>query len=174
MQVFVSKLYLKLFSHFLDTIMHNEFDDSKANHILYIQELNTGKPTCQIWLSELNILCCSLPLFIFWHFTTGEVFNMSPYTPHLQTKKKSPLTTHMPRGVRNPGTIGNKMTFLDNLRSHLFSVYFFYRLPWQPVWSGSWRKSCSSSGHLWCCGCRQTHTSPMQSPANPTEKHTTY
>lgn len=34
--------------------MHNVFDDSKANQILYIQELNTGKLTCQIWLSELR------------------------------------------------------------------------------------------------------------------------
>lgn len=43
MQVFVSKLFLKLFSHFSDTIVFNVFDDSKANQILYIQELNTGQ-----------------------------------------------------------------------------------------------------------------------------------
>lgn len=88
----MSKLFLKLFPHFSDTIMHNVFDDSKANQLLYIQELSTGKLTCQIWLSELNILCDSLALLIFCHLITGEVFNMCPYTPHLQKKTKTKTT----------------------------------------------------------------------------------
>lgn len=33
------------------------------------------------------MFCCSLALFIFWRLVTGEIFNMRPYTPHLQKKK---------------------------------------------------------------------------------------
>lgn len=43
------------------------------------------------------------------------------------------------------------------------------RSPWRLVWiEGCWW-NCSSSGHLWHCGYTQTHTTPMQRPANPTQ-----
>lgn len=86
-----------------------------------------------------------------------------------------PLTTNVPRGVRNPNNKGCRVHMSEwkscTIRD---SVFFFlqrqtcYRLPWWLVWIEGWHWSCSSSGHLWCCDYRQTHTTPAQTPANPT------
>lgn len=86
----------------------------------------------------------------------------------------SPLTTHKPRGFRRP--VGAKqtafMTSRDGVEPHNVRVWMScccYRWPWWPVWTEGCCWSCSSSGHLWRCGCRQTRTTPLQTPANPTE-----
>lgn len=84
----------------------------------------------------------------------------------------SPLTTHMPRGVRNPDSTRHaRLKWIHRICGLFFTSLqrqARYRLPWWPVWVEGWRWSCSSSGPLWRCGYTQTRTTPPWTPANPT------
>lgn len=100
------------------------------------------------------------------HRGSSNQWDSPPTGMDTATQGGKPPTTQTPRGVRNPGS----KTFMWSCVPALAQTRWQedYRLPWQPVRVGGLLPKLFFHCAPGCCGYPWTHTTPVQTPSNPT------